>query len=175
MTAIPRRRAGVVPTKDCRAPPGSPCFAALARLRRTAAPQRPLRQANRQPEMLVSGPKSEWETSSAAELSAILSNPLGGIYWLIPNGDFPRLAVMVADGYADVHYFPEDRAAGFRALGPEPHNFDTMTLFVCPGCDPASGVSTPDAFVLPVEVALKVATDFLVDETRSAAVDWFEL
>lgn len=49
------------------------------------------------------------------------------------------------------------------------------TSFVYEGCDPATGESTPNEFVVPFLIARFVAYDFLLRGTMSEAVSWFEV
>ena len=129
--------------------------------------------------MRVQGYGQAWQVNDIAGLQTALAwrDVRGGaLLWLAPNQEnYPTLAIRISGKIADINYFPHEGHPGFRVVGGEGLVEGEMSTLVFDGCDPASGEETPNEFVVPIETAVLVATEFFQTKQMSKAVDWFEL
>lgn len=127
----------------------------------------------------VNGHRRTWEVADQPGLAEVLAwrdERGGAMLWLTPDeGRYPALALRISDRVADVHYFPRDGHPGFRCLGGDCLPAGGVTRLVYEGADPATGEDTPNEFIVPVELAGKIAAEFFRSQQKSAAVSWFEL
>jgi len=103
----------------------------------------------------------------------------GGAFWLGPiNGGHPHMAIRVSGGNSDIHYFPSEGHPGFRRLAPNQGDVRDMShdlTFRFEGCDPDEGEPVPVTFVLPLDVAVEIATGFMETGSIEEPRLWFEL
>ena len=127
---------------------------------------------------LTIGQKSVTVTSREDLLSALeMRDQRGGAeFWLTADaGHLPALAIRLSGQLADVHYFPGDGHPGLRRLGAVDLPVGGATLFVYEGCDPASGESVPNEFLISATMALSIAADFFETQKIPEAASWLEL
>ena len=120
----------------------------------------------------------EREVGTGAEVEAILAERAANgmnSWWVSWDSMYPCVGILANGDLACVHYFPDDRHAGFVAKGP------------APGLDPSgqtmfsiSGLSneedwTPNTDVVDFSVAIQVVRDFVRDRAMSSSVVWLEL
>lgn len=128
--------------------------------------------------MRTDGYGRTWQVDDVADLERALAwrdSRGGALFWLSHEQEFPSLAIRVSDHLADVHFFPEDGHAGFRCLGGEGLPPDGTAKLVFEGCDPGDGEETPNKFIVSLEAAVSVATEFFRRKPMSGDVSWFEL
>jgi len=75
---------------------------------------------------------------------------------------------------ADVQFFPHEDHPGFRCIGGDglPEG-DTRLIYE--GADPASGEETSNEFIMPFEIALAIASEFLRTKQMAKNETWYEL
>lgn len=129
--------------------------------------------------VLVGAVGASWRVNTAKELAKALAwrDARGGaLFYITPDGDkYPSLTIRVTEDYADVHYWPYDGHAGFRALGGKGLPAGGWTTFLYEGCDPGTGEETPNEFILPFTTARSLAKAFLHAREKSDEVEWLEL
>ena len=97
-------------------------------------------------------------------------------FWLLADGsDFPRLAIMVKGDLSAIHYFPQERHAGYVSLGGKLNlDPDKMTTFSI-NHSPAHNISVRNEFVIPFSEAMKVAKEFFHSQELPRSIGWVEL
>jgi hypothetical protein len=120
---------------------------------------------------------SECDVTKPADIEAALSKRHdGGInsFWLSHEAEeFPAINIMVKGGLAYVHYFPQERRAGFASVaevpGPRPNETSALLL------SPTEKIWVRNGALIPFSKALKVAQEFAVSKTMPRCIRWFEL
>jgi hypothetical protein len=130
--------------------------------------------------MLIEGHHRRWLASNESELDDVLEfrDDVGGAqFWLITAEEtYPLLAIRVSGDVGDVHYFPDEGIAGFRALSPPEHReHDDVVLFRYEGADPADGEDVTTRFVLPFSAVVDIARQFFRSQSLPKLATWFEL
>jgi hypothetical protein len=130
--------------------------------------------------MLIEGHHRRWLASSESELDDVLKfrdNVGGAQFWLSTAEEtYPLLAIRVSGDVGDVHYFPDEGVAGFRALSPPEHQGpDDVVLFRYEGADPADGEEVAPRFVLPFSAVADIARQFLRSQSLPKLATWLEL
>lgn len=129
--------------------------------------------------MRIQGHGKSWQADDVESVQDALAwrdKRVGALFWLAPDHEnFPTLAIRISGEIADIHYFPQEGHPGFRVVGGDGLPEGEMSTLVFDGCDPASGEETPNEFVVTVETAGVVATEFFQSKQMSETVGWFEL
>lgn len=135
--------------------------------------------------MHVTLASKEYVVESEAELRAALENrdARGGAeFWLtytpptsgkIP--EYPILNLRIHESLAVATYFPDSGHPGFRCYGNQTLDSNRMTTFVFEGSDPSTGEEEPNEFILDVETAIGIASEFLNDSDLPKSRQWLEL
>jgi hypothetical protein len=127
--------------------------------------------------MIVEDYDSEHEVTTPEELEAALRKRRdGGInsFWLSHVVDeHPKLALLVKEDLASVHYFPKERHAGFQSVAkePGPDPYGTTVFFV----RPTEKVWVVNYAIIPFSDALKAAQEFAISPTLPKSVEWDEM
>jgi|SRR5215471_5291929 len=127
--------------------------------------------------MIVEDYDSEHDVATPDELEAALRKRFeGGInsFWLSHGPDeHPKLAILVKEDLASVHYFPKERDAGFQSIAknPGPNPYDTTVFFV----RPTEKVWVVNYAIIPLPDALKAAHQFAISPTLPKCIEWDRL
>jgi hypothetical protein len=95
-------------------------------------------------------------------------------FWLTKNNNGAKLAILVNDGLANVHYFPPGRHPGYNSIGCIPGlQASGHSKFFMNSPDELQLIS--NAHVVPFSVAVNAAKEFLERDELPKSINWLEL
>lgn len=118
----------------------------------------------------------EFEVKNIDEIEAILRiryTPGYNSFWLRHEELNPCISILAKADLAYVHYFPEDRHAGFRSVGNVANPEEEMTMFRLRTVNQEQPILN-DA-VVPFSAALAVAKEFFHAKGLPRSIEWLEL
>jgi hypothetical protein len=129
--------------------------------------------------MLVVDINGEHEARELEELETLLTSRIdNGVnsFWLFSkNQEYPKLAIVVKEKLAVVHYFPEANHAGYQSLGSSNELDPAGKTIFCISRYRADDIEVLNSAVLLFPAALEAAKEFFSSSELPRTIKWFEL
>jgi hypothetical protein len=127
--------------------------------------------------MMLQDMKGSYQVEDSIALEEKLNKRYGSgvnAFWLTKNNNGAKLAILVNNELANVHYFPPGRHPGYNAIGSIPDlDVRGYSKFFMNSPDELQLIS--NAHVVPFSAAVKAAKEFLESDELPRSINWLEL
>ena len=127
--------------------------------------------------MMLQDMKGSLQVENSSALEEKLGKRYGSgvnAFWLTKTKDGAKLAILVNNELANVHYFPPGRHPGFNSVGSIPGlDVRGYSEFCVNSPDERQLIS--NAHVVPFSAAVRAAKEFLETDELPKSLNWLEL